>query len=159
MLEVNEDRLLLLLHQASQCVSLELFVGDPHRGSGDFESAQELVEVSDDSIVRARYLHPIGYFVTLRVAEILDVSIRVVVHAHVVIVSSRSSRRRFLLCNCDMFTKSFFHQYFGQFDFTPINIDERRARKASFRLSPLRHEVHRRESSSVFIAGDRIIAK
>jgi EF-hand domain-containing protein 1 len=36
-----------------------------------------------------------------------------------------------------MFTKSFFHQYFGQFDFTPINIDERRSRKASFPLPPI----------------------
>ncbi|CAF0958253.1 unnamed protein product [Rotaria sordida] len=45
--------------------------------------------------------------------------------------------RRFFLYDCDIFTKSFYHQNFGQFDFTPIDIDTKRYIKPSIQLSPV----------------------
>jgi hypothetical protein len=46
--------------------------------------------------------------------------------------------RRFLLYDCDLCTKNFYRQNFGQVDFTPIDINTKRGQmKAPVRLQPI----------------------
>ena len=45
--------------------------------------------------------------------------------------------RNFFLYDCDSSTKNFYHQNFGHFDFTPINIDTERCTKTFTPLPPI----------------------